>query len=405
VNVGFIGLGRVGLVMALCMEKHGGHKVVGYDISPLPAQVLAGQAPPPAEEGIGDLLDGSQLTMLDSVADVVDYCDLIMVCVQTPHPGGWTGSEPMDAPSDFDYSYLTQAVQDVAKAAAEQDKPLTLVIVSTVLPGTCERLLLPLLPEGIFLVYGPSLISLGTVARDFLEPEVVIAGQGSLGGADPYVNALTEFLPDGTAVCVMSLASAELAKMSYNLFTVAKLAVSGTIARLADQCGADADEVTAVLSHGTRRLLSPMYLKAGMPAAGPCHPRDVNALAWLAGDDGPCLPEFLASDREEHARWLAGIVRREHERTGLPILLLGADYKPGAGVTAGSAALLVAGYLKAEFVFDAVPENLPPQVFFIGCADSRYAAYSFPEGSVVIDPHGYIPAGPGVTLITPGRRR
>ena len=116
-NIGFVGLGQIGLPIALTLEYHGGHQVVGYDVSPLPAKILAGEADPPREEGIGPLLEASSLKVLPSVSDVVAASDVVFVAVQTPHSPAYGGEIPMPAqPRDFEYAYLVQAVRDVCRA-------------------------------------------------------------------------------------------------------------------------------------------------------------------------------------------------------------------------------------------------------------------------------------------------
>jgi UDPglucose 6-dehydrogenase len=398
-NVGWLGLGKLGLPCANALASCG-HHVTGYDPRP------------PAEPGD---------VKVATLADVVGATDgIVIACIQTPHLPAYGGETPMpDRPADFDYSALVSCVREVAAEARAQDRGLTLVVISTVLPGTTRARLLPLLRGSkVSLVYGPYFPAMGTEREDFLDPEFQL-----LGSDDPVAleraAALYRTVHD-RPIRTVSIESAELAKVAYNCFISVKIVFANMLAEICDATGADVDEVTGTLALATRRLLSPAYMRAGMGDGGACHPRDNQAMSWLADRIGLSadLMGFVSGAREDQSMRLAELVRTQCRLTGFrdPVLL-GKAFKPGVEMTAGSPALLLAAQLEGMQI-DAAHYDLrqtffeikqgrllrKPRVFVITTAHPEFADLEFPAGSVVIDPHGYIPSRPGVVLITPGRK-
>lgn len=415
-KVGWIGLGKLGLPCALVLADSDSHEVVGYDVSGLPQQILSGEVPPMQEQGIGKLLKIRNLRIVDSVAVVVQSADVIFVAVQTPHAPAYGGEEPMpDDRRDFEYAYLVQACRDVCQAAAKQRKAVTLVVVSTVLPGTTGRLVRPLLNRYVRLIYSPQFIAMGTTIRDFLNPEFVICG------VDDEKDALVlekVFIPlhGDNKLFVTSIETAEAIKVFYNVFISTKIVFANTVMEVCHKTGADCDQVHEALSRATERVISPKYLKGGMGDGGACHPRDLIAMSWLAQrlDLSHDMLGQMVTAREAQTRWLADLVRSYHEQTGLSVIILGKAYKPGSDLTSGSPALLLAYYLKdvtrlqqwdPHVDTDTLWQVRDPAVFVIAAQHPEfYDGMDFPQGSVVIDPFGECKDRPGVTVIRVGRK-
>jgi UDPglucose 6-dehydrogenase len=402
--VGWIGLGKLGAPCAAALRYHGGHVVYGYDVRGVDPDAYDWDSLPAVE-------------LADSVAKIVDETDgVVFVSVQTPHPPAYGGETPTPLePREFEYGYLVNAVHEVCVAARELRRHVTLTIVSTVLPGTFNRYLRPLLNEYVTPVYHPFLIAMGTVVEDFVTPELTLLGVDRPGDEEAVLG-LYRVMHSAPAP-VTSIESAELAKVAYNTFITSKIVFANALMELAEATGADVDEVTDALALATQRVVSPRYLRAGMGDGGACHPRDNVALSTVARryDLSVDYFGFLVRAREDQTRYLADVVERWRALTLLPVALLGKTYKPGVSSTAGSPALLLAGYLAGRDValrhFDPVLErsrgNLLdyPHVYFIATRHPDFAAYAYPAGSVVIDPFGYVDAQPGVTLVTPGRKR
>lgn len=422
-NVGWCGLGALGLTCALALGKHGGHDIVGYDPSPRPARILTGETPPPEEAGIEELLNGPRLTLAASPAEVVAATDgIVMVSVQTPHDPRYGGEQPMPGrPVDFEYGYLVQAVRDIARAAEEQGKNITIVVISTVLPGTTRAHLAPLCGPRVRLVYGPYFIAMTSTVADFLRPEFVLLGSDDRAALD-QVAALYATVHDRT-VHAVSIESAELLKVAYNCFISTKIVFANMVMEICEKTGADCDQIADGLALASDRITSPAYMRGGMGDSGACHPRDNQAMSWLADRLGLSvdLMGFVSEAREAQSGWLADVVEHWHRMSGLPVVLLGKAYKPNVSLTQGSAGLLLAHQLRARGIDlehhdpfvdgvardedgNALGEGPHRAVYVVTTKHDCFREYGIPPGSVVIDPHGYMPDQAGVTTIRVGRK-
>jgi len=351
------------------------------------------------------------VTLADSVAEVVTKADVVFVAVQTPHAPEYGGDKPTpDERRDFEYGFLVEACRAVCSAANTQERDITLVVVSTVLPGTCDRLVRPLLGSHVTLVYNPFFIAMGTTVDDFLNPEFVLAGVDHREDFEPVREVYASVIGPKTRVAHMSIASAELTKVAYNTFISAKIVFANTLMEICHSTGADVDDVTDALALAKDRLISPKYLRAGMGDGGACHPRDLIAMSWLAQrlDLSYDLLGELAQAREAQTEWLSELVGRWCEQTGLEPFVVGKSYKPESPLTYGSPAVLLADMLGAD-AWDPYVDHVPlvrgRSVFVIGTMHPQFRTHEWPAGSVVIDPWGYIPDQAGVTVVRVGRKR
>lgn len=424
-KIGWMGLGRLGLTCALALAEHGKHQVYGIDVSTRPYDILAGRIQPHEEEGLADLVAhndpgarGHGLTAVDSVRDMVRELDdgaVVFVAVQTPHDPRYGGETPVrERPVDFEYGFLIQAVRDLAREAERQAKTLTVVVVSTVLPGTTRAHLAPLAGARVRLVYNPFFIALTTTLRDYLHPEFVLLGADDAAARD-QVAALYATLHD-RPVHAVSVESAELLKVAYNTFISMKIVFANSLMEICHKTGADCDQIVDGLALASDRITSAAYLRGGMGDSGACHPRDNQAMSWLAQrlDLSTDLMGFVTHAREQQSAWLADLVEHWHRLTRLPITLLGKAYKPNISLTSGSAGLLLAAQLADRGLpvahYDPhvdAPAQVPsdPYVYVITTKHDVFLSYEFAPGSVVIDPHGYMPDQPGVTTIRIGRKQ
>jgi UDPglucose 6-dehydrogenase len=423
-TVGWVGLGKLGLTCALALAQHGKHLVWGYDPSDRPQQILAQHQPAHEEAGLtrlvadNDLSLGFGLAIADSPGRVVNKLDdggIVLVAVQTPHDPRYGGEAPIvDEPVDFEYGYLVQAVRDIAQAAERQSKQITLVVISTVLPGTTRAHLAPLCGPNVRLVYGPYFIAMSSTVQDFLQPEFVL-----LGSDDPEAIAdvadLYRTVHD-RPIHAVSIESAELTKVAYNCFISMKIVFANMVMEICQKTGADCDAVADGLALATDRITSPAYMRGGMGDSGACHPRDNQAMSWLAGrlDLSVDLMGYVSEARERQSAWLADLVEHWYRMSNLPIMLLGKAYKPNVSLVNGSAGLLLADQLRGRglevghhdpFVDGNITDQaLTPAVYVVTTKHDCFTEYGIPPGSVVIDPHGYMPDQPGVTTIRVGRK-
>ena len=336
-KIGFIGLGKLGLPVALAAEN-AGHDVRGFDISPDVKKILETRKLPYVEADAVELLKQTRIKWGEP-DELARWADLVFVAVQTPHQPEYEGVTRLtDERADFDYGYLRGAVLSVKDAKL-------IVVISTVLPGTIEfSFFNSNFPELEIsrdrLLYNPSFIAMGTTIPDFRNPEFVLIGTD---GAHP--GPLREFYGTihGTPIFVTTVKTAELTKVAYNTFISLKIVFANTMMEICEKTGADVDDLVDALSLANRRVISPTYMRGGMGDGGGCHPRDNIALSWLSRELGLSYDLFgaLMEAREAQTEWLADLIQEE---TG-EIEIMGKAYKPETALTVGSPATLLANIL------------------------------------------------------------
>jgi UDPglucose 6-dehydrogenase len=432
-RVGFIGLGKLGLPVALAINSYG-FDVCGTDINNDVATHLICRKIPYKEELADDLLKTHTIQWCHDVDNVIRNSDVIFMPVQTPHNERYEGITRLPPErKDFDYSYLVQAVKNFANALhlSSDPSPKTLVIISTVLPGTIRREIMPLIKDDkrIILIYNPFFIAMGTTIHDFLDPEFVLLGMNDTSQIpghllyiynELYMGKTRNFIAKGgnNFYQVMSIESAELTKVAYNTFITSKICIVNTLMEICHKIpGANIDDVTKALKNANKRIVSTMYMNGGMGDGGGCHPRDNIAMSWLAKKIDLSYDWFenLMLSREKQAEFFAQLIIDNYV-FGDKVYILGYEFKPETNLTTGSHALLVYNLLKdspladdltllqssgsEDYIFEW-PDNRK-RIFFIGCKQQKFAKYKFRSGSVVIDPFRYIPDQPGVRVIRVG---
>jgi UDPglucose 6-dehydrogenase len=405
-NIGFVGLGKLGLPVALAIESKG-HNVAGIDIDPRVAEIINSKRLPYKEIYAQELLEKSNIKLLQ-LPDLVRFSDIIFVAVQTPHAPRFEGVTRLPPERmDFDYSYLKRAVKDLSKTIYENKKELPVAIVSTVLPGTIEREIKPLTNKYVKLCYNPSFIAMGTTIPDFLHPEFVLLGIDDREAAE-VIEKFYRTITDAP-IYKCSIKEAECIKVFYNTFISTKIAFANTVMEICEKIGADCDVVMNALSLAKKRIISEKYMTGGMGDGGPCHPRDNIALSWLAKKLNLSFDWFenIMIAREKQTEWLAEIIRSYYEKYKLPIIILGKAYKPETNLTIGSPAILLLNILKEKDIeagiYDPyVDGNLPifnePCIFFIATKHEIFTKITYPKGSIIIDPWRYIPKREGIIV-------
>jgi UDPglucose 6-dehydrogenase len=326
-KIGFIGLGKLGLPCAEVISKKG-FDVTGYDI---------------------DRVVSHNIMLKETVKDLVSDRDIVFVAVPTPHEDGYDGREPTSELPVKDFNYDT-VKRVIAKCDEHMTREQTLVLISTVLPGTIRRELAPLM-NNTGIVYNPYLIAMGTVANDMTNPEMIMIGtEWGLKGElckqrsellESFYNTVCDNYP---RVEMGTWEEVESMKIFYNTFISNKIAMVNMIQDVAQRLGnMNVDRVTRALSNSTQRIVSSRYMKAGMGDGGACHPRDNIALRWLARELGLGydLFEGIMTAREQQAENMA----EEILKHGRNVFFTSDSYKPGTTLVDGSYSLLVQHYV------------------------------------------------------------
>ena len=398
-NIGFIGLGKLGLPCAAAMSVKSGKTIYGFDLNPNIQKYIDDRKTPYIEGELEQYLANAQFNIKDSVDGVLDNSDIVFVAVPTPHLEKFEGNCPVpDDRADFDYSYLKDVVVKINDYLFKNiDKNLDIVIISTVLPGTIRSQILPLLTsirDGVNLFYNPYFIAMGTTIHDFLNPEFILIGRVS-EDSSRLVSIYKTFL--SCPIVEIELESAELTKVAYNTFIGMKIVFANTLAEITEKIGGNVDEVTDTLSLANNRIISNKYMKAGMGDGGGCHPRDQIAMSWLANelDLSFDIFEIIAKARDSQSLYLARMLKDLQDQRNEKVIVLGNSYKKNVAITVGSPSILLQHYLKelkVDFI-DCDPlqkdQDLifnDSSIFFIATQHDVFKTLSLPEGSLIVDP-------------------
>ncbi len=408
-KIGYIGLGKLGLPCALAVSLKG-HDVVGYDIDPDKMQKDSFphlESGPNGEPSIEPMLRSSNLRF-GTLEDVVRHSEIIIVAVQTPHEKEYEGVTRLpDNRVDFDYSHLISCMRELSTAIDALGEDKIVVVSSTVLPGTMRTKILPLVSDRLKLCYCPAFIAMGTTMRDFLHPEFILFGVHDTAAAE-HAEAFYGSIVEAPFYRT-SVENAELIKVAYNTFIGMKIVFANVLMEICHKSpGTDIDEVTNGLKLATKRIISPTYLSGGMGDGGGCHPRDNIALSWLARELDLSVDWFesVMVAREKQTEWLADLM----QEIELPKVILGKAFKEGSNIATGSPSILLKNILEERgqevLIYDPRIDGPPPSfeksVFLIGTKHPEFENFSFPDGSVVIDPWRYLPERPGVKIIRVG---
>lgn len=386
-NIGFIGVGKLGMPCAEAMAQKG-HSVSGYDIS---------------------LVESDIITIVSSIKECVSGRDIVFIAVPTPHDPDYDGSTPSSALEPKDFSY--DIVKDVlVQANKHMNRNQLLVLISTVLPGTTRNELASIVSNTRF-VYNPYLIAMGSVAWDMVNPEMVIIGtqDGTItGDAQQLVDFYKTVMENNPRYEIGTWDEAECIKVFYNTFISAKIGLVNMIQDVAIKQGnINVDVVTTALAKSNLRITGPQYMRAGMGDGGGCHPRDNIALRYMSQhlELGYDLFDSIMSAREIQAKNLARELVKHAEENNYPIYIHGKAYKPNVPYTDGSYSLLVGYYCEQRghqpvYVDPLTGDNIQPTqpgVFLMAHSASTTYEYTgqkhsdilycdIPANSVIVDP-------------------
>ena len=326
-----IGLGKLGASMAAAIASRG-FRVVGVDISRQAVDAVNAGRAPVQETGLEELIAANRerLRATMSHREAIAESDVTFVIVPTPS----------DESGAFSLQYAEWAFGEIGAALAEKKGYHVVVLTSTVLPGSTRHGLLPILEArsgkkcgpDFGLCYSPEFIALGSVIRDFLNPDFTLVGEFDDRSGSALESAYAAIMPQRPPCQRMSLENAELTKISVNTYVTTKIAFANMLADLCERIpGGDVDVVSNALGLDAR--IGRKYLTGALGYGGPCFPRDNVALSYIARALGTRADLAETTDRVN--RSLAGCVL---ERLGLDIphgttvAVLGLAYKPASHV-------------------------------------------------------------------------
>lgn len=407
-NIGFIGLGKLGLDAAEVFAEH--YTVRGYDIEPRVSNTVK----------------------ICDIKEVVQLSDWIFVAVPTPHLDGYDGSVPSShlRPRDFLHDAVMDALIKINHFATTAKN---VVLISTVLPGTTRQRFAGLLNKQHKFLYNPYLIAMGSVKWDMVNPEMIM-----IGTEDSFHDSAAELselyrpmMQNNPRIILGTWEECEAIKIFYNTFISAKVGLVNMIQDFAMKIGnINVDVVTDALASSTMRIMGPKYMTAGMGDAGACHPRDNIALRWLAEefDIGYDMFDTIMQARECQAHNLAEFLVNLARKHSLPIVIHGKAYKPDVPYCIGSYSTLIGHYVQQMgcqvFYVDPIADDQTSVVSDVSSAvvlmahnrsitysnvsgdHTDHFYYDIKPGSVVVDPWRRLPVDmPGMTVVHYGNTR
>ena len=321
-NVSIFGLGYVGVVTSACLARDG-NNVIGVDINrEKVGMVLKGRSPI-VELGLSELLSevmgAGRLSATTSVAEAVAQTEVSLVCVGSPSaPDGST-----------DLSHVYDVCRQLGMAMAKKKGSHTVIIRSTVPPGTtenCRRIITDLMGKAtLHIGFNPEFLREGSAINDYHSAPFTIIG------TDDSVaeNAIRELYSLVQAqVIVMDFKVAEMIKFTCNAWHAAKISFSNEIGRIAKSVGVDGRKVMEVIIQDSKLNVSAAYMRPGFAFGGSCLPKDVRSLIHIAQSNNvpvPLLSSMLESNDQHITRSLQLIMDTGKRN----ISLLGLAFKSG----------------------------------------------------------------------------
>ena len=416
-KIGFVGLGKLGLPVALAIESKG-HKVFGYDIKKEIYNQIKKRKIDYKEKHANDLLKKTNIKILP-IAELVKSSDIIFVPIQTPHDKKYEGIN--DIPKtrrDFNYNYLVSGIKMISKELKKIKKKKLIIIISTVLPGTIRKKILPVTNKYTKIGYNPFFIAMGTTIDDFLYSEIILFGSDDKFVTEKAKNFYRTVT--NSPFFETTIENAELIKVVYNTFISTKIAFINSITELCHRLpNTNIDEVTRALSLSTKRIVSNAYLRGGMGDGGGCHPRDNIAMSYLAKRHNVSFNIFEAImlQRQKYNHWLADLCLKYSKNK--PLLILGKSFKPETNILTGSPSIYLFNTLKKKkkniFIWDPENDLIDYESFiknnslnkkkicyFIGTQHRAFLNIKFNKGSFVLDPFRYIKKREGINMVNIG---
>jgi UDPglucose 6-dehydrogenase len=363
-KIAIFGLGKLGSVLA-ALHSNSGNTVVGVDISePLVKSINSGSAPF-MEPGLNELMKmgGSNLSATTVPEEACKEADASIVIV--PTPSGPDGR--------FINEYVIKAVETIGQSIKSLPKRHTIIIASTVMPGSCASEITNALESSsgkkvgkeVGLVYNPQFIALGSIVSNMRKPDLILIGESDLEAGQVALDLAQAIAENQPAVSRIGLASAELAKLAINTFVTTKISFANMLGEFCDHLdGANIDDVTSAVGSDSR--IGKKYLQGALGYGGPCFPRDNIALAASADTFGIDASIAVATDsiNNRQVRRVLNLVS-SLASSGSSVTVFGLAYKPDTPVCDESQsieianALFEAGYKVLSYDELVSPEDSP----------------------------------------------
>ena len=339
-RISVVGSGYVGLVTGACLAKLG-NKVILIDIDNDKIEAINNRIYPIHEEGLSEILNQVRIKASSDYQCIVD-ADIIFLCVGTP----------VNEDDSMSLEDTTKATEEVARVIEGKRGYCVVVVKSTVVPGTTEEIVIPILEtsgkkvgEDFGVCMSPEFLREGKAVYDFMNPIRIIIGEFDRRSGDTLLNLYQSF---NAPVLRTDLRTAEMIKLASNTFLTMKISFINEIGNICKKLGIDSYEVAKGMGFDDR--IGSKFLNAGIGFGGSCLPKDLRALIGKAKGMGyePKILEEVLNLNERQALKPVQLLQKHISLEGACVGLLGLAFKPGTDDIRDSRAIRVVRALLQE---------------------------------------------------------
>ncbi len=325
-RISIFGLGYVGAVCAGCLSARG-YDVIGVDISANKIDLINNGKSPIVEPGLEELLQQGlrqgRLRGTTDVAAAVLESDVSFICVGTPSKRN----------GDLELNYIEGVCREIGMAMRDKSERHTVVVRSTVLPGTAKNVVLPILEDcsgkkagvDFGLAVNPEFLRESTAIKDYDFPPMTVIGELDTASGDLLASLYEEL---DAPIIRKDIEVAEMIKYTCNVWHAAKVTFANEIGNIAKAVGVDGREVMDVVCQDHKLNLSKYYMKPGFAFGGSCLPKDVRALNYRAGSldvEAPLIGSLMRSNAAQVQKAFDIIASHDSRK----VALLGLSFKAG----------------------------------------------------------------------------
>ncbi|MFZ2799703.1 MAG: nucleotide sugar dehydrogenase [Syntrophorhabdus sp.] len=326
-RISIFGLGYVGFVSGLCLAESG-HLVIGVDVNAQKVDMINNGVPPIVEQHVKEKLFAArqkgQIKAICDTTEAVNSTDLSLVCVGTPSLDN----------GDINLSYLKRVCRQIGEALKKKQAFHVVVIRSTIVPGSTDELLVPILEKysgkkagsDFGVAYNPEFLREGSSIEDYYHPPKIV-----VGGMDQSSVEKTLSIYKGLKAPVFKTTTkvAEMVKYVDNIFHALKITFANEVGMLCALLAIDSHEVMDIFAQDTKLNISPAYLKPGFAFGGSCLPKDIRAFLYKSKTydlDLPLVSSILVSNEQQIKRAFDIAIK---QRGAKKISIFGLSFKPG----------------------------------------------------------------------------
>jgi UDPglucose 6-dehydrogenase len=342
-KVALFGLGKLGLPLSLVLAQE--MKVVGIDTDKEKIKKLCVKTSPFYEPHVDEYLNSafSNISFKTTSEYSINEFDVAIILVNTPS----------DNEGKFSNNYIYDVIEDLSiKLKDSTKKDFLFILSSTVMPGSHKKIIDRIeelsgkkLNQDFGFVYVPDLVALGSVIKDFENPDLLILGESHNKYGDIAENIYTKIIKNEAPIKRMSLIEGEITKVSLNAYITMKISFANFIGNVSEKFNVTSSRITKALGYDKR--ISPFYLKSGVSFGGTCFPRDTWAFIRMSENIGLNAVHIKATQEiNEYQNTLLynKVKPYKNEKIGI----YGLSFKPGTTVTTESPGNILYKKLKNE---------------------------------------------------------